>query len=243
MITALGLLGVFSGCGKSYPAPPSERNSLILRFFESMSRGDAAAASEQGTKLRAMDPANDYIVKLITVQQSNTFLQRAQGEINAGNIDRALEFLDEGVKTYPANRELARQRGKVRQLRHELKGLPLGVGICWQMLSHFEVWNLELDDLTPVRYGAFAERENEPAFHRGFFEAAEVADTFLEFPGVKGVVWVNGFNLGRYWNIGPGNALYVPAPVLRKGRNEVVVLELHKLNAKSVTLSDRPQLD
>jgi len=118
MITALGLLGVFSGCGKSYPAPPSERNSLILRFFESMSRGDAAAASEQGTKLRAMDPANDYIVKLITVQQSNTFLQRAQGEINAGNIDRALEFLDEGVKTYPANRELARQRGKVRQLRH-----------------------------------------------------------------------------------------------------------------------------
>ncbi len=118
MVAALGLLGVFSGCGKSYPAPPSERNSLILRFFDSMSRGDAAAASEQGAKLRAMDPSNDYIIKLITVQQSNAFLQKAQGEINAGNIDRALEFLDEGVKAYPANRELARQRGKVRQLRH-----------------------------------------------------------------------------------------------------------------------------
>lgn len=118
MVAALGLLGVFSGCGKSYPAPPSERNSLILRFFDSMSRSDAAAASEQGAKLRAMDPANDYISRLITVQQSNTFLQRAQGEINAGNVDRALAILDEGVKTYPANRELARQRGRVRQLRH-----------------------------------------------------------------------------------------------------------------------------
>lgn len=124
----------------------------------------------------------------------------------------------------------------------ELKGLPLGAGICWQMLSHFEVWNLELDDIAPVRYGAFTGQESVPAFHRGFFEAGEIADTFLEFPGVKGVAWVNGFNLGRYWNIGPGNALYVPAPVLRKGRNEVVVLELHKLNEKSVTLSDRPQL-
>ena len=118
MVAALALLGVFSGCGKSYPAPPSERNSLILRFFDSMSRGDAAAASEQGAKLRAMDPANDYILKLVTVQQSNAFLQRAQGEINAGNIGRALETLDEGVKAYPANRELARQRGRVRQLRH-----------------------------------------------------------------------------------------------------------------------------
>ncbi|MPN45133.1 hypothetical protein SDC9_192700 [bioreactor metagenome] len=124
----------------------------------------------------------------------------------------------------------------------EVKGLPLGVGICWQMLSHFDVWNLELDDIGQVRYGAFASQENVPAFHRGVFEAAEVADTFLEFPGVKGVAWVNGFNLGRYWNVGPGNTLYVPAPVLRKGRNEVVVLELHKLNAPAVTFAGQAQL-
>lgn len=118
MVAAFCLLGALSGCGKSYPAPPTERNSLILRFFDSMSRGDAAAASEQGAKLRAMDPGNDYIIKMVSVQQSNVFLQRAQGEINAGNIGRALEILDEGVKTYPENRELARQRGRVRQLRH-----------------------------------------------------------------------------------------------------------------------------
>ena len=57
------------------------------------------------------------------------------------------------------------------------------------------------------------------------------------------MVWVNGFNLGRYWNLGPGNTLYVPAPVLRSGRNEIVVLELHRLRADQVELTPAPQLD
>ena len=64
----------------------------------------------------------------------------------------------------------------------------------------------------------------------------EPLDTFLKFPGRKGVAWINGFNLGRYWNIGPGDALYVPAPVLRRGRNEIVIFELHDLNAFEVEL-------
>ena len=115
---AVCLLGVFAGCGREHPVPPSERNSLILRFFDSMANGDAVAASEQGAKLRAMDPGNDYIVRLVAIQQSNTYLQRAQREVNSGNIDRALDILNGGVKAYPGNRELARQRGRVRQLRN-----------------------------------------------------------------------------------------------------------------------------
>ena len=114
----LCLAGGVTGCGKAHPAPPVERNSLILRFFNSMTTADAAAASEQGEKLRQMDNANDYIIKLVTIQQSNAYLQRAQGEINAGNIDKALEILNEGVKTSPGNRDLSRQRGRVRQLRN-----------------------------------------------------------------------------------------------------------------------------
>ncbi len=118
MIALVCLAGFFSGCGKTPQALPTERNSLILRFFESMARGDASAASEQGAKLMAMDISNDYIIKLVTVQQSNTFLQRAQREINIGNIDGALAVLNEGIKTYPSNRDLVRQRGRIRQLRN-----------------------------------------------------------------------------------------------------------------------------
>jgi beta-galactosidase GanA len=43
----------------------------------------------------------------------------------------------------------------------------------------------------------------------------------------KGVVWVNGHNLGRFWSIGPQQRLYCPAPWLKAGTNEILILDLH----------------
>lgn len=77
-----------------------------------------------------------------------------------------------------------------------------------------------------------------PAYHRAVLELPdEPADTFLRFPGVCGVVWVNGFLLGRYWNVGPEKSLYVPAPLLRRGRNEIVVFETEALSAPCLSFS------
>jgi beta-galactosidase len=82
-----------------------------------------------------------------------------------------------------------------------------------------------------------------PAYHWGTFEVAEPADTFLSLPGwTKGQAWVNGFALGRYWNRGPQHTLYVPAPVLRPGGNELVVLELHGTIAARARFADAPDL-
>ncbi|WSI69427.1 beta-galactosidase [Streptomyces sp. NBC_01335] len=68
------------------------------------------------------------------------------------------------------------------------------------------------------------------------------ADTFLALPGSRrGFVWVNGFLLGRYWEIGPQVTLYCPAPLLRSGENTVTVLELEQLGDE-VELRDRPEL-
>lgn len=53
----------------------------------------------------------------------------------------------------------------------------------------------------------------------------------------KGIVWVNGHNLGRYWNIGPQKRLYCPAPWLKPGDNTVLIFDLHQLEAKPVTLA------
>ena len=54
-------------------------------------------------------------------------------------------------------------------------------------------------------------------------------DARLELPGwTRGFVWVNGFNLGRYWSAGPRRSLYVPGPVLREGVNDVWLLELEE---------------
>ncbi|WP_432179765.1 glycoside hydrolase family 35 protein [Streptomyces sp. NBC_00063] len=74
--------------------------------------------------------------------------------------------------------------------------------------------------------------------YRGVFEVSGAGDAELELPGwTRGFVWVNGFNLGRYWSVGPQHSLYVPGPVLREGRNEVWVLETEAAGEPRVTLS------
>jgi len=68
------------------------------------------------------------------------------------------------------------------------------------------------------------------------------ADTFVALPGsAHGLVWINGFLLGRYWEIGPQVTLYCPAPLLRAGENTVTVLETDRLGS-ALELHDRPQL-
>ena len=66
-----------------------------------------------------------------------------------------------------------------------------------------------------------------PAFWRGSFQLAAAGDTFLDVSKWGcGIVWVNGHCLGRYWSIGPTQTMYLPAPWLKAGVNEVVVLDL-----------------
>jgi len=78
-------------------------------------------------------------------------------------------------------------------------------------------------DWTRVREG---ELPSIPSLYRGTFEVTEEPkDTFLHMKGwTKGVCFINGHNLGRYWQIGPQETLYLPAPWLNKGHNEVCYL-------------------
>ncbi len=82
-----------------------------------------------------------------------------------------------------------------------------------------------------------------PAFARGSWSIAGApTDTYLTLPGwSKGMVWVNGFNIGRYWNPrGPQEALYVPSSLLVSGANTVTVLELDVSPAASVAFTAVP---
>jgi beta-galactosidase len=66
-----------------------------------------------------------------------------------------------------------------------------------------------------------------PHFASGSFDLAQAGDTFLDISSLgKGVLWINGHALGRFWNIGPQVTLYLPGPWLKQGRNEVVIFDL-----------------
>ncbi|WP_431277929.1 beta-galactosidase [Leifsonia poae] len=116
-------------------------------------------------------------------------------------------------------------------------------------LNRWGVLPVDLDSLEPVRDAlaaaaalasdsASAERLGSvagPAFARGTFEIDDPTDLFLNTSRWgKGVVWVNGFNLGRYWARGPQRTLYVPGAVLVAGVNEVIVLELDAAASRDI---------
>ena len=114
----------------------------------------------------------------------------------------------------------------------DFKGICLGVSLGYQFISDWQMYSLPMDDeqLSKISFKPFDKiLKGIPAFYRTTLEISDVADTFIEFPGKKGVVWVNGHNLGRYWNIGPGNTLYVPGPFLKQGINEIMVFETEEL--------------
>ena len=68
---------------------------------------------------------------------------------------------------------------------------------------------------------------SDGGYYRGFFNLKKVGDTFLNFETWgKGQVWVNGHPMGRIWSIGPQQTLYVPGCWLKKGKNEVIVLDI-----------------
>jgi beta-galactosidase len=114
-----------------------------------------------------------------------------------------------------------------------------------------EVWTcvpLDLADIAPILSLVSDQLTDAvpvagPAFIMGDVDIDSPADTFLAMDGwTKGMVWINGFCLGRYWSKGPQTRLYVPGTLLRAGSNSIVVLELQGASTPTVELLPSPGL-
>ena len=130
------------------------------------------------------------------------------------------------------------------------KGIVGGVRLGRQYLHAWQMFPLPLDDPgafpLPGEGAPAAAGEptsGHPVFRRGFFEVEQPLDTFVDTAGwTKGLCWINGFLLGRYWDRGPQRTLYLPRPLLRPGRNELLLLELHGPGPHTIHLTDTPDL-
>ena len=141
-----------------------------------------------------------------------TILVEAMGRINFG---RAIK----DFKGITRNVELKAEVGG-HELTYDLKN-----------------WNIELipdDYATATKALAIQKKIDERAlagqqagYYRGYFNLKKVGDTFLNLENWgKGQVYVNGHAIGRHWYIGPQQTLYVPGCWLKKGKNEVIVLDV-----------------
>jgi beta-galactosidase len=151
----------------------------------------------------------------------------------------ALDHLDSAIALSPSRGTLTvlvEDQGRVDYGTRigEPKGLVGPVQLNGEELRRWSVLPLQLSSIEPVRAAldaaagdAAPERLAGPVFARAVFDLEEPGALFLDTTGWgKGVAWINGFNLGRYWTRGPQQTLYVPRGVVRAGRNELIVLEL-----------------
>jgi beta-galactosidase len=113
----------------------------------------------------------------------------------------------------------------------ESKGLIGGARLNNVPIESWRALPIDLERLRGLaRHGGDAVQVAGPAVVSARFELDAASDLFLDTsPWGKGIAWMNGFLLGRYWRRGPQETLYVPAPVTRAGENELVVFELESI--------------
>lgn len=100
-----------------------------------------------------------------------------------------------------------------------------------EITGSWQHYKLPMDKMPEVKKSALAiassnKLKDAPVVYRGSFDLNEVGDTFIDMrTWGKGIVFVNGYNLGRYWHVGPQHTLFLPGVWLKKGKNEIVVFE------------------
>lgn len=174
--------------------------------------------------------------------------------------DRANIFLDEKPVLTLYDRELLSEHilesepcitGKIDILMENLgrvnftpimeeqrKGIDGGIQLNGHLHFGWKMYALPMEDLTALDYSVPPESGN-PGFYEFRFDIDEPADTFIDIDGWgKGCVFVNDFNIGRFWEIGPQKRLYIPAPLLKKGLNKIIIFETEGIVSETIQLCD-----
>ncbi|ROL54172.1 Beta-galactosidase-1-like protein 2 [Anabarilius grahami] len=188
------------------------------------------------------------------------------GSLKSGsNIqDRALVFVNQtfiGI-FHHRNLELAVPDGKEKRtlsllvencgrvhygkdMDDQRKGIVGDILLNHTPLTDFTIYSLDMTSgfIDRAPWKSITNKPSFPGFFQGrLFVNGYPSDTFMKLPGwSKGVVFVNGQNIGRYWDVGPQQALFLPGPFLNSGMNQVIVFEEAEADFK-IQFEDSPDL-
>ncbi|OUJ74191.1 beta-galactosidase [Hymenobacter crusticola] len=129
---------------------------------------------------------------------------------------------------------------------HNTKGIISPVLINGsEVVGDWNMYKLPFDKVPDLAKYTAKNKEGKPTLYAGSFEAKQTGDVFLDMRGWgKGIVFVNGHHLGRYWKAGPQQTLYLPGCWLNKGKNDVVILEQQNdVLQKELKTTDKPILE
>jgi beta-galactosidase len=249
--------------------PDSPATISIPQFplAESASLWEALPAptfTSQPKSMEALGQAYGYILYRTTITKPihgdlvfGQIQDYAQVYVNgtlAGTIDRRLH--QDRVTVDIANNDtrldvLVENTGRVNYgdgIRFEWKGIRGSVMLGGHTITNWKMYSLPMDHIKSVSFIDSREpivtSTSGPTFYRGYFSLDTPGDTFLDMRTMtKGVVWVNGHLLSRFWEIGPQQTLYLPGPWLHSGTNSVVVFDLFPQPGSTLRGLNLPLLD
>lgn len=132
------------------------------------------------------------------------------------------------------------------EIIHNLKGIISRVTIAGnEITGDWNMYRFPMDHAPDLRTYGNAYTINHPVVYNGSFALAKTGDTFLDMSKWgKGIVFVNGHNIGRYWNVGPQQTLYLPGCWLKKGSNNITIFEqINNQQQKEIYGIKTPVLD
>jgi beta-galactosidase len=249
-----------------HPAPTGPA-ALPLKTFEISSSSESASLwrnlpqpIESGTLLTMedIDQSYGYVLYRTRLEAGDggelvlgglhDYAQVYVDQKLVGSVDRRLgaSKLTLPKSTHAATLDiLVENSGRVnftKVIRGERKGITGKVTIGDREPKHWQIYSLPLEDTRRLQFTS--DPCEGPCFHRTRLTASDPADTYIDTSEVhKGEVWVNQRPLGRFWSIGPQHALYLPAPWLKQGSNEIVFFDLLSDSSDSLKTSDKPIFD
>jgi beta-galactosidase len=210
---------------ENLPRPVSSNDPMPMEYF-----GQSFGYILYRTVLHKAPPGE------LAVDEVHDFARiYLDGEL-AGTIDRR-DSVHSGLQL-PAINEgtrldiLVANDGRInhtREIQFDNKGITHAVSLSGTVLKGWQVYLLPLGepgtDLLPKEFNK--KTIDGPAFYRATFQLAKVGDMFLDTRRLgKGALWINGHAVGRFWNVGPQDTLFVPGPWLKRGANTIMVFDL-----------------
>ena len=240
----------------------SSVQSRDIRSFEDMDMGWGIA--DYSTALPKIP-----VESMLTLNEPHDFAQVFVDGKYIGKIDRVKNEKTLMLPPVEKGTELCiriEAMGRINFGRaiKDYKGITKEVTISAEMDGHEASWNLKNWTIVPIpdnyetavkalsvgtetskRTRQHAKLLTKAGYYRGHFTLRKPGDTFLNMEAFgKGQVYVNGHAIGRFWNIGPQQTLYLPGCWLKQGRNEVIVLDVVGPKGEPTSFGqDKPELD
>lgn len=227
------------------PAPKFSQNIQSMEFFDQgwgsiLYRTQLNPSDKEQTLI--VTEAHDWAQVFLDGERIATFSRlKGEGTVQIPPIKEGaqLDILVESMGRMNFGKGIYDWKGITEKV--ELK-----LGDTTRQLKGWNVFNIpvDYDFARNINYTDQSIEKDHPAYYKGTFTLDKVGDTFLNMTNwSKGMVWVNGYAIGRYWEIGPQQTLYMPGCWLKSGENEIIILDMDSPTKSSVEGLKYPILD